>query len=133
MDSYQPTQEQFARDVAKHRMKIVRDDGIHRHLLCRADDNSDYWFEVITWPHRLCITGDMGTWVFARLEDMFEFFRVDRTHGRCEINPDYWEEKIKSQDRQSGTRRGRGHTRRYIWCCRAIAWAIQQYDKGQHG
>jgi hypothetical protein len=192
MDSYQPTQEQFLRDVAKHRMRIVRDDGLYRHLRL-SSGSFNMQFDVLTWPGYLCYTGDMGTWVFTRIEDMFAFFRGVR------INPCYWSEKIESQDRSTGTKAfsqeafkaevldsldgwdldkdalgavvcelqdevfchdnpfeairalydfksedgrvefnddlpdGMIYTRRYIWCCRAIVWAIEQYDKGQHG
>jgi hypothetical protein len=38
------------------------------------------------------LTGDMGTWVFARLEDMFEFFRTDKGG----INASYWAEKLQN-------------------------------------
>jgi hypothetical protein len=49
-------------------------------------------FELITTPWRLIITGDMGTWVFARIEDMFEFFRT-KDGG---INRSYWAEKLQN-------------------------------------
>ena len=57
-------------------------------------------FELVTWPGYLCYTGDMGAFVFSRIEDMFEFFRSDR--GR--INPDYWSEKVQATDRSDGPR-----------------------------
>ena len=80
----------FASDIEKHEMKIVLDDGLYRHLSFRQPDRSFYWFEVVTWPHALCIRGDMGTYVFSRLHDMFEFFRGER------VNPQYWAEKVVS-------------------------------------
>ena len=42
------------------------------------------WFEVFGKRGRdaLTYTGDMGTFVFARLEDMFEFFRADWINDR---------------------------------------------------
>jgi hypothetical protein len=44
----------------------------------------------------------MGCYVFSRLQDMFDFFRVDREHG-VSINPCYWGEKCESTDRQGLT------------------------------
>jgi hypothetical protein len=48
----------------------------------------------------------MGTYVFSRLDDMFEFFRTDRLHSRngdsLAINPSYWGEKLQAIDRGDG-------------------------------
>ena len=41
-------------------MIVVRDDGVLRHLQFRGEDVF-YWFDLITWPEYLCITGDCGT------------------------------------------------------------------------
>lgn len=71
-------------------MHIRLDQGVYRHLEFRQADGSwNHGFHIITTPWRLMVTGDMGTWVFSRLEDMFEFFRTDK--GR--INCSYWAEK----------------------------------------
>lgn len=87
----QPTEEQFLKDVATHKMTVCLDQGVYRHLDFRKADGSwDHGFHIITTPWRLMITGDMGTWVFSRLEDMFEFFRMDS--GK--INTGYWAEKV---------------------------------------
>lgn len=49
------------------------------------------WFDLVTWPGFLTISGDMGCWTFSRVEDMFTFFR-----GReLKINPSYWAEKLQ--------------------------------------
>lgn len=90
------TREQFLRDVAKHDVRKRYVNGLYRHLIC-TKGSSDQQFEIITWPGHLCFCGDMGSWVFSRLPDMFEIFR-----GK-EINPDYWAEKIQAEDR-TGTR-----------------------------
>ena len=185
--SYEPSQEQFLKDVAAHKMRVLRDDGLYRHLRF-SSGSFNQQFDVLTWPGHLCYTGDMGTWVFQRIEDMFSFFRGNQ------INPSYWSEKVEAHDRISGTQQfsqeafksevierldgwdidanelgqvvdelrdevfcheneyeaysalygfksscgrvefnddlpdGKVYTRRYIWCCRAIVWAIQQYD-----
>jgi len=56
-------------------------------------------FDLITWPGYLCYTGDMGTYVFRRLEDMFEFFRTDRRDdSSLNINRHYWSEKLQAVD-----------------------------------
>ena len=86
----QPTKEDFLKDVSKHQMTVKLDQGIYRHLLFKEPGTSNHWFEVVTTPHRLMISGDMGTWVFSRIEDMFDFFR--RKDG--EINAGYWAEKL---------------------------------------
>lgn len=49
----------------------------------------------------LCYTGDMGTYVFQRLTDMFEFFRTDREYkkrngGKLAVNLSYWGEKLQA-------------------------------------
>lgn len=89
-------QARFASDVAKHQMTVLRDDGVDRHLRFKRPDSSIYWFDVITWGGRLYIGGDCGTYVFARINDMFEFFRGH------DINPQYWAEKVQAADKNSG-------------------------------
>ncbi len=85
-----PTQDQFLKDVATHAMSVKLDQGIYRHLDFRQADGSwNHGFHIITTPWRLIVTGDMGTWVFSRLEDMFCFFRT----ASSEINAHYWAEK----------------------------------------
>ncbi len=95
-----PTQLEFMGDVQSHTMKILRDDGAYRHLLFQQPENS--WlhrFEVVTWPGALCIRGDVGTYVFSRLTDTFEFFRSPMTSGdRLYINDGYWAEKLIATD-----------------------------------
>ncbi len=96
---------QFLKDVAAHEMKILRDDGLYRHLEFHQKENSwNQWFEIVTWPGKLVVNGDMGSWTFARVEDMFSFFR----HARGEefyINPSYWSEKILAESRFGGPSR----------------------------
>jgi hypothetical protein len=193
------TKETFLRDVATHTLKVVKADGVHRHLHCReASGSSTYHFDIITWPGYLTIAGDCGTYTFWRLDDMFTFFR--KPDGR--INESYWAEKVEAADRSSGLKAwdevgfranvtevfnsywddvedpearaecwaevtsevlGCAHdqheaieaasgfefglsngtnftfteywelgserfTDRFLWCCHAIVWAIQQFD-----
>ncbi len=89
----------FVKDIATHEMEIIHDDGVSRHIRFMRPSTSAYWFDIITWPGALTIDGDMGTFVFKRLHDMFEFFRADIQHGDNTgrehfINPGYWSEKL---------------------------------------
>lgn len=107
--TYSCPEDQFLKDAAQHVMTVIRDDGVHRHLRFRKAPpaGSEYWFDLITWPGSLCIDGDMGTYVFRRLDDMFEFFRTDREYlehkGRkLGINPPYWGEKLQATANHGG-------------------------------
>ena len=93
------TQERFERDVKDHIMEIVKDEDNYRHIRFRRKDSITYWFDLITWPGYLCITGDCGTFVFARVSDMFTFFRDDSGKDKLYINPGYWGEKVRAMDR----------------------------------
>lgn len=101
------TEKNFLKDVEKHQMVIVRDDGVNRHVIFKKPDTSDMRFDLITWPGYLCYTGDMGTFVFRRLEDMFTFFRSSHPcqppeDKRLKINPSYWSKKLEAVDRSDG-------------------------------
>lgn len=104
------TEERFLKDVAEHEMIVVRDNGVSRHVRFQKPGTYCMHFDLITWPGYLCYTGDMGTYVFRRLEDMFEFFRTDRQHMHLRdgktlaINLSYWGEKLESVDRHGGYR-----------------------------
>jgi hypothetical protein len=91
----------FAREVATHQLEVLRDDELYRHLRFQRPDTSMYWFDLITWPGVLTISGDCGCYVFSRTRDMFEFFRPSGARGgfsdpRWGINPDYWSEKLRA-------------------------------------
>lgn len=60
---------------------MLHEDGIYRHIRFRQPGTMCMHFDLITWPGYLCYTGDMGTYVFTRLADMFEFFRTDLTYA----------------------------------------------------
>lgn len=82
----------FASDTDEHEMTVLHDDGLYRHLRFRGPKHGMYWFGLITVPGTLIFQGDGDSFVFSRIEDMFEFFRAPI--GR--INPDYWAEKLTS-------------------------------------
>ncbi len=88
----EPTQEQFLKDVAKHRMEVAHESDLYRHLRFKSSEcGFNQWFDLVTWPGYLTICGDMGTWTFARVRDMLTFFRS----GKLEINASYWAEKLQ--------------------------------------
>lgn len=187
---YQCTEENFLKDVVDHKMFVLRDDGIYRHVAFKKPGTSDMRFDLITWPGCLCYTGDMGTYVFQRTTDMFTFFRSEPGEkARIPINPDYWSQKLDAVDRSDGVKKFsierfreavREHlnnknareieeelltedygneyeaqkavqdlegyedvfadfyeidvteyVHRFLWCCHALVWAIQQYDKAK--
>jgi hypothetical protein len=86
----------FAQEVADHQMTVKHDDGLYRHLRFNRPGSWSYGFDLITWPGHLAIAGDMGDYVFARVEDMFDFFTGA-------INPHYWSEKLTNKDERKGT------------------------------
>jgi hypothetical protein len=106
----QCTEAQFLADVAAHALTTQQDSGVFRHLRFAKPGTYCMSFNLTTWPGHLAISGDMGTYVFNRLDDMFQFFRTrpsdhrDGTHEEFPINPQYWAEKCEAMD----TRNGRG-------------------------
>ena len=97
------TEESFLRDVREHRMTVLHDSGVYRHVRFAKPGTSTMQFDIVTWPEYLSVSGDMGTYVFSRLRDMFEFFRGS-TVGPIEVNLRYWAEKCQAVDRDSGIR-----------------------------
>lgn len=97
-----PSEETFLRDVAQHELSILRDRDTDRHLRFKRPDTSNQYFDIITWRGSLCFTGDMGTFVFSRIPDMFEFFRDELANGHLRINTGYWSEKLDAADRRTG-------------------------------
>jgi len=93
----------FLSDVGCHVMDVIRDDGLYRHIRFHVPGTMGMHFDLITWPGYLCYTGDMGTYVFCRLHDMFQFFRTDCKYAqecgrRLGINLGYWSEKLEAVD-----------------------------------
>lgn len=117
MNVTQPTQARFDRDVANWTMEVLLDNGLYRHLRFRMPDGGFRWFDIVTWPGRLVITGDCETFVFTRLEDMFQFFRQNGDNDG--INPGYWQEKIVD---------GRDRCKNFDWDDFRAA-ALAQFDR----
>ena len=102
MSNRQPTEEAFLKDVAKHEMKVLHDDGVYRHLRF-SSGSFNQQFDIVTYPWHLVFSGDMGCYVFSRLDDMFEFFRgrPSDTKGLY-TNTGYWGEKLEAVARHNG-------------------------------
>lgn len=188
------TKEEFLNTITEHVMTVHLDVGVVRTILFQKPGTINRQFALTTWPGHLCISGDMGTYVFRRLADMFEFFRADTIadkEGPC-INLSYWAEKLVAVDKNSRakeysydtfkqviqervdeaetTKPQRDavadllerlidadmdtvhrevadfeefefydfwehdlteYTYHFIWCCYAIAWGIEHYDKSR--
>jgi hypothetical protein len=93
MDGTKLTKEIFLKDVSGHSLKIIKDDGLYRHIECSNNGSFNQRFEIVTWPGYLAYTGDMGDYLFSRIDDMFSFFRSP-DH---KINTGYWGEKCRSE------------------------------------
>lgn len=211
MAEHHVTEARFLKDVDRHQMQLLMDNGIYRHIRFKRPDSSCMYFDLITWPGYLAYVGDMGAYTFSRLNDMFEFFRKEPRDGaRLSINLGYWSEKLQAADcsgrRDGGSmeydpekfnsivkekyvewcreylrddkegrrelreeierliangedgedaahiaardfrfKRGsrtfefhdfwehnlRNFTTRFVWCCYALSWGIQQYDNAK--
>ncbi|CAL9958034.1 hypothetical protein VPHK250G1_0030 [Vibrio phage K250 g1] len=92
-----PNQKQFLESVKSHTVTALLDNGVYRHLHC-TKGSIDRHFDIVTYPGNLVISGDMGCFVFKRVNDMFNFFRMDDNDfmkGNV-INPGYWNEKVEA-------------------------------------
>lgn len=123
------TEEVFLNRVRDHELTVLIDDGTRRHIRFRKPASPDDSFDLITWSWHLCITGDMGTYVFSRIEDMFDFHRL-KMGGDNSLHPDlgYWAQKLLAVDRVGKVEERRSFSFHYIWNCYAIAWGIRKYD-----
>jgi hypothetical protein len=74
-----------------HQMTIIRDDGLYRHIRFKEPGTGIWWFDLVTWPGHLVVTGDIEDFHFARIDDMFQFFRKPPGY----INASYWSEKLR--------------------------------------
>lgn len=95
------TEDQFLSDVKDHALTIIRDDGVSRHMRFRRPGTMCYGFDIIAWPGYLCYTGDMGCFVFQRVDDMLTFFR-GKSEGPLSINLGYWSEKLEAAQIHGG-------------------------------
>jgi hypothetical protein len=71
-----PTQEQFLKEVSTHQFTVLHESGLYRHLRFKRPGTGIMHFDIVTWPGYLAYSGDMGCFVFQRLDDMLEFFKI---------------------------------------------------------
>ena len=91
---------QFGRDVADHVLTIDLDSGAHRRLRCSkpGDDGWHLRFDVVTWPGRLAISGDVAEYTFRLDGDPFSYFRrLPDAPGRVR----YLAEKVIAEDHKN--------------------------------
>lgn len=79
----------FAGNTAEHELTILHDEGVYRHIRMAKPGTGLYRYDLVTWPGYLAISGDLDSYVFSRVNDMFTFFRGGQ------INPGYWGEKVQ--------------------------------------
>jgi hypothetical protein len=91
----------FARETDGHKMTVVHDDGLYRHLRF-VGTNDLYWYEIVTTPGQLTFSGDGDSFVFRLAPDMFDMFRQSAEPGG--INPVYWAEKCRTGNTKSYSR-----------------------------
>lgn len=97
-------EKEFFEHVKNHKLVVSLDNGVHRHITLKQPGTTNRQFHLVTFPGYLCYTGDMGSFVFTRLEDMFEFFREKPDHHMVELglklytNHSYWSEKLCASD-----------------------------------
>ena len=107
----------FVSETKDHTMIIHQNNGLYRHIEFSNNGSSVYKFMLTTWPGYLAVSGDMGCYIFQRIEDMFKFFRQD-LNKEFGINPGYWAEKLQTRDKQ-----GSGHEE---WDAHAFRKNIKQ-------
>lgn len=84
----------FAANTAQHKMTVLHDDGLYRHLRFSSPSSELYWYEITTTPGQLVFSGDGDSFVFRLAPDMFEMFRDSARSGG--INSTYWAEKCRT-------------------------------------
>lgn len=96
----------------RHQMSVLLDQMApggtgqpHRHLRFAIPGTGFYSFDIVTWPGHLAISGDLESFTFTRLPDMFDFFRglridqnTDQAGGRARFvggpSPEYAAQKV---------------------------------------
>jgi hypothetical protein len=117
MTKFACTEEHFLNDIKKHSMSIRKDEGMYRHLTFTNNDSSFYQFDLITWPGHLTISGDMGTYTFACIPDMFDFFGFQDFFDEQPTDFTFFGDQLID------------FTFNYIWRLRAIVWGISKYKE----
>lgn len=95
-----------------HQMTVLRDEGLYRHIRFAEPGTGIWRFDLVTWPGHLVVTGDIEDFHFARIDDMFEFFRSPVGY----INPGYWAQKLRGPVRAKSFSPGRVYDYFRDWC-----------------
>lgn len=92
--------ERFARDIKNHRMTVLHFEPPYVHLMFSRPDSGCYRFDLISAPWQMIMTGDMGTWVFSRERDMWDFFKTNaKMDEKYLFDAHYWLQKCDAIDR----------------------------------
>lgn len=95
----------FAHDTADHQMTILHFEPPYVHLMFSKPKTNNYRFDLISAPGQMIVTGDMGSWIFSRERDMWNFFKTSpKMDEKYLFDPHYWLEKADAIDRQGGER-----------------------------
>lgn len=100
------TAAQFRDDVKRHRLDVFHDVGMYRHIKL-SDGTFNRSFTIVTAPGTLTYTGDMGTYVFERIVDMFEYFRTydpKNDESVDQVAPETWAGKCVAIDKACGVK-----------------------------
>ena len=85
--------ERIGKDFKDHVVTLLHDGGPNRkHYRCQRPGEWSMGFDIVTWPGSLCYTGDMGSYLFQRTENMIAFMR-----GSC-MSYSYAAEKVVAHD-----------------------------------
>lgn len=91
----------FREQTGDHELRVLFEDGLHRHLRVQAPGTRMWSWDVTTWPGHLAVSGDVGAgYMFTREPDMLEFFSYagksdgHYSDGSPSIDFRYWAEKI---------------------------------------
>lgn len=91
----------FVEQTKDHKLVVLHDDGLYRHLRVQAPGTRMWSWDVTTWPGHLATSGDIADGhVFSREPDMLAFFtiagRSERYYsdGSPSIDVRYWAQKL---------------------------------------
>lgn len=91
----------FLEQTKNHKLTILHDDGLYRHLRVQAPGTRMWGWDVTTWPGHLATSGDIADgYMFTREPDMLAFFasagKVSDyfSDGAPSIDVRYWAEKL---------------------------------------
>jgi hypothetical protein len=99
----------FQKDTAGHKLTVLHEQGLYRHLRMAAPGTRWGSWDIITWPGHLATSGDSSDGLtFSREADMIaDFFgkmRGNRPYysdGAPSIDFRYWAEKLQGDQRDT--------------------------------